>query len=72
MEKFMTGNSVVYGNLVCKPAQLSEVTEKLFYKELDNSLKKNNFEEHRKTALNKTALKIGITIGNEYYIITKK
>ena len=42
MEKFMIGNAVVYGNLVCKPSQLTEIKEKPFFKMLENSLKKND------------------------------
>ena len=69
MEKFMIGNSVVYGNLVCKPSHLTEIGEKSFFKEVDKSLKKNNLEQYRKKALKKSNLKRGVTIGMDYFII---
>ena len=71
MEKFMIGNAVVYGNLVCKPSQLTEIKEKPFFKMLENSLKKNNFQKYIAFAKRKTNLKKGITIGNDYFIIER-
>ena len=71
MEKFKIGNAVVYGKLVCKPSQLTEVDEDLFFKALNKSLKKNELEHFVNIANKKINLKKGITIGNDYFIIER-
>ncbi len=71
MEKFKTGNAVVYGNLVCKPSRLTEVKEDYFFKVLNKSLKKNELEHFINIANKKSNLKKGITIGNDYFIIER-
>lgn len=69
MVKYLIGNSVVIGNMVCKPSHLIEYKETKFFKILENSLKKHKFEQHRKMALKKSNLKKGVTIGSEYFLI---
>jgi hypothetical protein len=71
MEKFKTGNAVVYGKLICKPSQLTEVDEDSFFKALNESLKKNELEHFVNIANKKSNLKKGITIGNDYFIIER-
>jgi len=71
MEKYLIGDSVVIGNMVCKPSQLTEYKETDFFKILEISLKKHKFEQHRKMALKKSNLKKGITIGRDYFIIER-
>lgn len=71
IEKYKIGNAVVYGDLVCKPSKLNEVTEDFFYKELNKSLLKNNLEKYKVFANMKSNLKQGITIGNDYFIIER-
>lgn len=72
MSIYLIGDSCVIGNMVCKPSQLTEYTEINFFKMLENSLKKHNFEHHRKDAFKKSNLKKGITIGRDYFIIETK
>jgi len=71
MEKFKIGNAVMYGKLVCKPSQLTEVDEDYFFNALNKSLKKNELEHFINTANKKSNLKKGITIGNDYFIIER-
>ena len=71
MEKFKIGNAVVYGKLICKPSQLTEVKEDYFFKALNKSLKKNELEHFINIANKKANLKKGITIGNDYFIIER-
>jgi hypothetical protein len=71
MEKFKIGNAVVYGKLVCKPSQLTEVDEDYFFKALNKSLKNNELEHFLNIANKKSKLKKGITIGNDYFIIER-
>lgn len=68
----MIGDAVVYGNLVCKPSQLTEFKEIEFFKILEETLQKPDFEQYRKIALKKSNLKKGITIGNMFFIIERK
>jgi hypothetical protein len=65
MEKYKIGESVMYGNLVCKPSQLTEVTESYFEKALTKSLKENELFIHRNISLKKSDLRKGVTIGND-------
>lgn len=65
----MFGNSAIYGNLVCKPSQLTQLDKSTFFKELSKSLKKNNFESYTEIAFKKSNLKAGITVGMDYFII---
>lgn len=71
MEKCLIGDSVVIGNMVCKPSLLTEYNEADFFKILENSLKKYKFEQYRKMALKKSNLRKGITIGSDYFIIER-
>jgi hypothetical protein len=69
MENFMFGNAAIYGNLVCKPSQLTQLDKTRFFKELSNSLKKNKLESCAEISFKISNLKKGITIGNDYFII---
>lgn len=69
MVKYKIGQSVVSGKMVCKPSQLTEVTEKTFFKMLENSLRKNNFMKYMAFSQKKTNLKKGLTIGSDYFIL---
>lgn len=71
MEKYLIGNSVVIGRLICKPSQLTEFSESEFFKQIEISLVKYKIEHYRDIALKKSNLKKGITIGKDYFIIEK-
>ncbi len=45
MEKYLIGDLVVIGNMVCKPSHLTAYKESDFFKILENSLKKHKFEQ---------------------------
>jgi len=71
MEKFKIGNAVVYGNLVCKPSQLTEVKKEYFFNAINKNLNKYELERFKNIATKKTNLKQGITIGNDFFIIER-
>ena len=68
----MIGNAAVYGNIVCKPAQLTEVKEKQFFEAVQRSINKTKIERLQNFVPTKANLKKGITIGNDYFIIERK
>lgn len=68
----MIGSAVVYGNLVCRPSQLTEVKEQYFFNAIQKSLNKNKLEHFKNTATKKLNLKKGITIGSDYFVIEPK
>jgi len=72
MQKFMIGNTAVYGRLVCKPSQLSEIQEKDFFKQIEISLKRNDLRKYGEMAIKKEWLKQGVTIGDNYFLIQNK
>lgn len=57
MENFMYGTSSVYGSLICKPSQLTEVKEEIFFNMIKNSLKEYKLEKFASDAMKKTNLK---------------
>ncbi len=48
--KYYIADSVIYGNLVCKPSKLSEVDKKTFYSEIDKAIKLNKMEQYSQLA----------------------
>jgi len=69
MEKYLVGDSVLYGSLVCRPAKLTEVKETAFFEKLNKSLKDNNLLQFKEIALKKKNLKNGVTVGKDYFAI---
>lgn len=59
------------GNLVCVSENLQEIDKDTFFAEIESSLVNHKLEEHRKEANLIKNLKVGVSIGPDFYKITE-
>jgi len=63
------GNSFKLGNLIAVSASLTEVTKDDFFNSLEKSINHYNLLQYKKEANLIKNLKLGVTIGDDYFLI---